>query len=388
MNIRVPHESAFVAGTLRVPSAAPSKANDANAVTARGACQLRGFTLVELLVVIAIIGILVAMLLPAIQASRETARRASCTNRMSQLILGVHEFESAHEYFPSGTVNPKGPIQNLPNGHHISWIVRILPHIDESALYGNIDPSLSAYHQKNDRARQKSVEMLLCPSSATDDGPASNYAACHNDLEAPIDTTNNGVFFLNSKTTRDDIKDGAAYTLFLGEKLIDNFDLGWISGTSSTLRNAGSAFGNQASATSGVSLPWIFNYSQDGGNWTNQQLNPETGEVSVVGGEPGGTSASSAKTDSDKAKKSAAAAAAKNPALQPDKNGMLPHSLLGGNKAAPLFVGGFGSCHIDGVNLAFGDGSVRFMSNRASAGLMRRLANRADGQLVDSKELP
>ena len=76
------------------------------------------FTLVELLVVIAIIGILVSLLLPAIQASRESARRVSCTNQLSQLILAVHDFESAHERFPEGTVNSKGsdpePAQRTP----------------------------------------------------------------------------------------------------------------------------------------------------------------------------------------------------------------------------------------------------------------------------------
>src|SRR3954465_7208074 len=242
-------------------------------------CQPTAFTLVELLVVIAIIGILVGLLLPAIQASRESARRASCTNRMSQVILAVHEFETAHEYYPSGTVNPKGPIQNLPNGQHISWIVRILPHIEEAAVYGIIDTSLSAYHQKNDRARQKATELLICPSSAADDGPYSNYAACHHDAGAPIDTTNSGVFFLNSKITRDDIKDGAAYTLFLGEKVIDNFDLGWISGTSSTLRNTGSSLSNQISTMWGASPPWIFSYEGEEARWTGQQINPETGAV-------------------------------------------------------------------------------------------------------------
>src|SRR5829696_5495312 len=105
------------------------------------------FTLVELLVVIAIIGILVSLLLPAIQASRESARRASCTNKMSQLILGVHDYESAHEFYPAGTVNPAGPIQNLPNGQHLSWIVRVLPYVEEKVLYESIDTSLSAYHQ-------------------------------------------------------------------------------------------------------------------------------------------------------------------------------------------------------------------------------------------------
>src|SRR5215213_9018199 len=176
------------------------------------------FTLVELLVVIAIIGILVSLLLPAIQASRESARRASCTNKMSQLILAVHDFEAAHEFYPAGTVNPTGPIQNLPNGQHISWIVRILPYIEEQLLYQNIDTALSAYHQKNDRARQTTVEQLICPSNPADAWPYSNYAACHHDVEAPIDATNRGTFFLNSRLTRDEIKDGAAYTLFIGEK--------------------------------------------------------------------------------------------------------------------------------------------------------------------------
>src|SRR4051812_19537309 len=362
------------------------------------------FTLVELLVVIAIIGILVGLLLPAIQASRESARRASCTNRMSQLILAVHEFETAHEYYPSGTVNPKGPIQNLPNGQHISWIVRILPHIEEAAVYGIIDTSLSAYHQKNDRARQKSTELLMCPSSAADDGPYSNYAACHHDAEAPIDTTNNGVFFLNSKVTRDDIKDGAAYTLFLGEKVVDNFDLGWISGTSSTLRNTGSQLSNHISSMWGASPPWIFSYEGEVARWTGQQVNPETGEVisppaegeTAAPGPDGGDAPAKPPVEAPEsqpadanteAAKQAAAAIATNPALKPDKNGLLPHSRLGGNKASPLLVGGFGSRHADGVNCAFGDGSVRFIGNDVSPGVMRRLGNRADGQLIDAKEL-
>src|SRR3982751_1921802 len=238
-----------------------------------------GFTLVELLVVIAIIGILVALMLPAIQASRESARRASCTNNISQLILAVHDYEAAHEFYPAGTVNPKGPIQNLPNGQHISWIVRVLPYIEETVLYGNIDTSLSAYHQKNDRARQTSISKLICPSCPADDWPYSNYAACHHDVEAPIDTNNRGVFFLNSRITNDDLKDGAGYTLFLGEKIVDNFDLGWISGTSSTLRNAGSPLNNRIRDMWGNSPPWIFSYAVEEAKWSNQEINPETGEV-------------------------------------------------------------------------------------------------------------
>jgi prepilin-type processing-associated H-X9-DG protein len=72
--------------------------------------------------------------------------------------------------------------------------------------------------------------------------------------------------------------------------------------------------------------------------------------------------------------------------LRPDKNGLLPHSRLGGNGASPLVVGGFASSHTGGVNFALGDGSVRFIADDASAGLMGRLANRADGKTINAQE--
>ncbi len=360
------------------------------------------FTLVELLVVIAIIGILVALLLPAIQASRESARRASCTNNITQLILAVHDYEAAHEFYPAGTVNPTGPIQNLPNGQHISWIVRILPYIDERVLFDSIDTSLSAYSAKNDRARQTTIPQLICPSNPEGDWPYSNYAGCHHDVEAPIDTTNRGVFFLNSKLTREDIKDGAAYTLFLGEKLVNNFDLGWISGTPSTLRNTGTPLNGRQTTTTVNVPPWVFNYATDEARWqwNNQGVDPGVGEVGGVPPGDGSTPtippvapaatppAAPEKTASEGAKPSGSATATAGPELTPDKDGMLPHSRLGGNATSPLAVGGFASSHTGGVNFAFGDGSVRFISDDVSAGLMGRLANRADGNIVDAKELP
>ena len=79
---------------------------------------------------------------------------------------------------------------------------------------------------------------------------------------------------------------------------------------------------------------------------------------------------------------------ANDPELKPDKNGMLPHSKLGGNATSPLAVGGFASDHNAGVNFAFGDGSVRFVADDISASVMGRIANRADGQMIDGKEIP
>lgn len=409
------------------------------------------FTLVELLVVIAIIGILVALLLPAIQASRESARRASCTNNLRQIILAVHDYELAHEHYPAGTVDTKGPIRNVPSGHHISWIARILPYLEENALFSQLDLELSAYHNKNDRARQTIIDILICPSCPADYEPYSNYAGCHHDTEAPIDADNRGVFFLNSRLTRDDLKDGAAYTLFLGEKLIDDTDLGWLSGTRGTLRNVGWPLNQRVVGTGwpAGSLQWLYQYTPDdsGWAWSDQQIDPITGQplqLDPVTGEYVPIDPTSEPPSSDAAEPpvdeapvdeptdaaapltddaaqpidDAAAvedmvgaapagdAAASEPAdaapndtemfdefgvekpapLKADKNGLFPHSRLGGNPATPLMGGGFSSRHADGVNFALGDGSVRFIAESASAGFLGRLANRADGQTIDAKE--
>src|ERR1700759_4216094 len=99
---------------------------------------LGGFTLVELLVVIAIIGILVALLLPAVQAAREASRRASCTNNLKNLAVGVLNHESAKKVFPLsydgyGVATKEGANTNLENG--TSWIVSTLPYIEEQAMY-------------------------------------------------------------------------------------------------------------------------------------------------------------------------------------------------------------------------------------------------------------
>ncbi len=101
----------------------------------RDAATLCGFTLVELLVVIAIIGILVALLLPAIQAAREAARRAQCQNHLKQLALACINYESAKKHMPPGFVSQP----------HITeawgWGVFILPYIEEQAIYDQLSPS-------------------------------------------------------------------------------------------------------------------------------------------------------------------------------------------------------------------------------------------------------
>jgi prepilin-type N-terminal cleavage/methylation domain-containing protein/prepilin-type processing-associated H-X9-DG protein len=145
----------------------------------------RGFTLVELLVVIAIIGILVALLLPAIQAAREAARRSQCVNKMKQLSLAVLNYESARKVLPYGntpnlTVAMKtGPCAGTAGGtvagnglaHHTLFSY-LLPYIEEQAVYDQIDFGLdwqsSATNKKNTTnltATSKDIDVFLCPST-------------------------------------------------------------------------------------------------------------------------------------------------------------------------------------------------------------------------------
>jgi prepilin-type N-terminal cleavage/methylation domain-containing protein/prepilin-type processing-associated H-X9-DG protein len=203
------------------------------------------FTLVELLVVIAIIGILVALLLPAVQAAREAARRTSCINNQVQLALAIHSYEFHFETLPPGVTNPTGPIRNEPQGLHISWITRVLPYFEENTLYKHFDFAAGAYAPVNAKVRGAEVVSLECPSEPGEflnEGQTiaqSSYVGCHNDIEAPINTDNNGLLFLNSKIRYSEIEDGSSKTILLSEALLDADELGWVSGTRATLRNTG-----------------------------------------------------------------------------------------------------------------------------------------------------
>jgi prepilin-type N-terminal cleavage/methylation domain-containing protein/prepilin-type processing-associated H-X9-DG protein len=204
------------------------------------------FTLVELLVVIAIIGVLVALLLPAVQAAREAARRCSCVNNIVQLALANHNYEFHFESLPPGTTNPDGPIRSEPAGIHVSWLVKTLPYLDQNAMWRKFDQELGAYAPENSEVRQSKLEVVMCPSypgadmNEAKDAAPSTYAGCHHDAEAPIDDDNRGVLFLNSRIRFSDIDDGSSNTILLAESFPDENDLGWVSGTRSTLRNTGS----------------------------------------------------------------------------------------------------------------------------------------------------
>jgi prepilin-type N-terminal cleavage/methylation domain-containing protein len=133
----------------------------------RNRARVRAFTLVELLVVIAIIGILVALLLPAIQAAREAARRSSCQNNIKNLALAVLNYADQRGGLPPTTdARLNGQlIANLNSGMQTSWLVYVLPYIEEQALYDQWNFDVNIFNQDiNLRPEERQPELLLCPS--------------------------------------------------------------------------------------------------------------------------------------------------------------------------------------------------------------------------------
>ena len=120
---------------------------------------------------ITIIGILIALLLPAVQAAREAARRAQCLNNLTQLGIALQNYESAHNVLPPGTIDKQGPIHNVAQGYQMSWLVQLLPYIEEGNTFKHIDFSVGAYDPKNAAVRAIRIALFVCPSYA---GPQRN----------------------------------------------------------------------------------------------------------------------------------------------------------------------------------------------------------------------
>lgn len=208
-----------------------------------------GFTLIELLVVIAIIAILVSIMLPAVQSAREAARRSQCRNNLMQFGIAFHNYSMTYEMLPPGTVNESGPIVTEPNGYHMSWIVQLLPVMEQRNLFEQVDFGHSVYSAENAMVRAIQFSIVSCPSDY--DGrysiegvgqvQASNYAASYGGSKDTISDRNNGLLYLNSSIRFRQIRDGSSNTILAGEKIHPRKgdDLGWMSGTVATLRNTG-----------------------------------------------------------------------------------------------------------------------------------------------------
>lgn len=192
-----------------------------------------GFTIVELLVVIAIIGILAGLLLPAIQRSRETARRMSCQNNLKQFGIALHGYAETKKCFPSGAEshayakNPSTP----HTFYRWSAFVRLMPYLEETSAYNILDLTQPLYGadlkvtSANRPGVAQVIPLFLCPSDRQKPviagfGP-TNYAACTGSGTGggtPFQT--DGVFFINSEMNPAQISDGLSYTAAMSESLL------------------------------------------------------------------------------------------------------------------------------------------------------------------------
>jgi prepilin-type N-terminal cleavage/methylation domain-containing protein len=210
----------------------------------------RGFTLIELIVVVSVVLVLISLLLPAVQQAREGARRLHCRNNLMQIGLALRNYEAAHECLPPGSVDPNRPIQNDGKGYNFGWTVQILPELDQPNLYAAFDFSVGVYDKANTTATAAVPTVFHCPSSPG----AALYAGCYHHVETPIDVDNSGVLFLNSSIRREDLRDGASQTIFVGEAG-GAAGMSWASGTSDTLRNTGAPINSLGLTAPGGAAP-------------------------------------------------------------------------------------------------------------------------------------
>ncbi len=317
-------------------------------IISKGDCMSRsvriGFTLVELLVVIAIIGILVGLLLPAVQAARESARRMQCTNNLKQIALAMHNFESARKGFPMAPYNPSFAwMTNKPWKQPVGWPVQILPYLEQGSVETRYNKDEVWSGTVNANIIQTRIPSFVCPSTpGGDDATARQIPANRGALDyitffrvdpantfvtplPPVDQTGEGILGRGVFRRFGDITDGSSNTILVVEDAGRNNV--YIKGKlyPAAPANALTTGGAWANCCLGGSVNWFYGFDLA----TNNYYGPCA--VNCV-------------------------------------------------SASQIYA-----FHPGGANVALGDGSVRFLSESTDINTVVQLLTRAGGEVTKSE---
>ena len=318
---------------------------------------LQGFTLVELLVVITIIGILIALLLPAVQAAREAARRVQCANQFRQVGIALHNYHNARECFPPGEVEwadrsqDCGPHPTKPNWYYgFGWGTHMLPYIEQQAVYDLFDFSNFAWYYKyqagggpNGKVCRTKVPVFLCPS---DPQQGECLWISSADTLASVAAETGGIRQSNMAGVVDS-QHAWCYITSSGAKVVKQL------GLSGKIPMADGIMGNLEPCrlrdiSDGTSHTLLIGEVTGGGpgthkgfGWAHLGVTDSSGGINGPGTAPGG-------------------------------------SYSGGGS----YFSGFSSYHPGGCHFTMGDGSVQFISQNISQHVLTALTTRAGGEVV------
>lgn len=330
----------------------------------------RGFTLIELLVVVSIIGLLIALLLPAVQSAREAARRAQCVNNLKQIGLALHAYEAAHGSFPlnmgAHRIDPERGLPWVIGSRVYSALTRILPQLDLHPLYASINFEVETFPSdrtsvfpfpQNQTAYATRLSVYLCPSDGveTPTTHGSNYRGNYGVGPMPSTTaenydSGNGFYTYPGVLGPRSFPDGLSHTVAYSERL----------------RGTGEGSGLAPARDFGDIQVMMYCLDRD----ADYAL--QCARLAATRPFPASRGAGLTWFYGD------FGCASYNHAQEP--NGRIPDAILTGPYWGVITAR---SLHPGGVNACMADGSVRFVGDSTSRAVWRALGTRNGGELVE-----